>query len=100
MAREIDERHLLGRSVKFLLTAEGAARLGVPAEDPLQIRVVEIKSDQATLEIISLAGYDTEYENFTIYGDEIADIIPTARPAGSKHVTADDMQKWREEKKE
>ena len=89
---EIEEKHLLGKRVKFQLTAEGAERLQVRGAE-LLIRVVEIKSDQISREIVSLGGYDAEYTNFTIYGDEISDIIPTAKPVNGKDVTHQDLKR-------
>lgn len=91
---EIEEKHLLGKRVRFQLTAEGAARLQLSGAE-LLIRVVEIKSDQISREIVSLGGYDAEYTNFTVYGDEISGIIPTAKPVNGKDVTKEDIDRWK-----
>jgi hypothetical protein len=98
--KEIAERNILGQRVGFILTAAGRERLGLDKEDPpLRIRVTEIKSDNLTMEIVSLGGYDSEYTNYTIYGDEIEDIKLVAQPA-AKPVTKEALKRWKEEKEQ
>lgn len=94
---EIERKHLLGKRVDFKLTKEGAARLNT-SDGSLQIRVVEIQSDQITGEIITLTGYDSDYTNFSIYGDEIEGITPLGSPILSSKEFADKYRERKEKK--